>query len=297
MAWLSSHVAFNVRPLALPTNSFPIATTIVHMRPPRIVPVLALCIALAACDGARAPAADPQPTAPAAPATVVLADVVETRPDYIVGISYPQSASRHPLLAQALKAYAEAARADLMKAVAGSNGQKPPVPYDLSLQFSGLVDTPEVVAVAADGSTYTGGAHGNPLVARFVWLPQRQSMLEAGQLVGGPAGWQAISDASREQLMTALSQRLDADELEGADRAAQLRSGSAMIDAGTEPNPRDFALFEPVMNAEGQIRALRFVFPPTQVAPYEEGTRTVEIPARLLLPHVAPDYQPLFQGG
>ena len=233
--------------------------------------------------------------APAAP--VVLQDVVETRPDYIVGISYPKSASGHPRLAQALKAYAEAARGELMKAVAGLNGQKPTAPYDLSLQFTGLVDTPQVVAVAADGSSYTGGAHGNPLVARFVWLPQRQQMLEADALIADAAGWQAISDASREQLMTALSQRLDADEVEGADRADQLRTGGGMIDAGTEPEPRNFAQFEPVMNAEGQIRAIRFVFPPYQVAPYVEGTRTVQIPARVLLPHVAPEYRKLFQGG
>ena len=266
------------------------------MRPHRIVPILALCAALAACDRAAAPAPDEQ--APVAPATaVVLQDVVETRPDYIVGISYPDSADSHPLLAQALKAYADAARGDLMQAVAGLQGQKPTAPYDLSLQFTGLVDTPQVVAVAADGSSYTGGAHGNPLVARFVWLPQRQSMLKAEQLIADAAGWQAISDASREQLMTALSQRLDADEVEGADRADQLKNSSRMIDDGISPDPKNFAQFEPVMNAEGQIRAIRFVFPPYQVAPYVEGTRTVEIPARALLPHVAADYRTLFQGG
>lgn len=265
------------------------------MRPHRIVPILALCAALAACDRGPAPAAEGQ--APTAAAAVALEDVVETRPDYIVGISYPKSASQHPALARLLMAYADAARADLMKAVGGLQGQKPAAPYDLSLQFSGLVDTPRVVAIAADGSTYTGGAHGNPLVARFVWLPQEQTLLKADQLIADPAGWQAISDASREQLMTALSQRLDADEVEGADRAAQLQAGSAMIDAGTAPQAGNFAQFEPVMNAEGQIRAIRFVFPPTQVAPYVEGTRTVEIPARALLPHVAPAYRTLFQGG
>lgn len=266
------------------------------MRPHRIVPILALCAVLAACDRGPAPAADGQVTA-AAPAAVALEDVVETRPDYIVGISYPKSATNHPGLARMLKAYAEAARADLMKAVGGLQGQKPIAPYDLSLQFSGLVDTPRVVAIAADGSTYTGGAHGNPLVARFVWLPQQQALLKADQLIADAAGWQAISDASRQQLMTMLSQRLDADEVEGAERAAQLQAGSAMIDAGTAPEAGNFAQFEPVMNAEGQIRALRFVFPPTQVAPYVEGTRTVEIPARTLLPHVAPAYRTLFQGG
>jgi hypothetical protein len=97
--------------------------------------------------------------------------------------------------------------------------------------------------------------------------------------------------------MTALSQRLDADELEGVDRANQLEEGSAMIAAGTVPEVGKFAQFEPVMNAEGQVRAIRFVFPPAQVAPYVEGTRTVEIPARTLLPHVAPSYRNLFQGG
>lgn len=265
------------------------------MRSPRIVPTLVFCAALAACDRTPAPAADAQSTS--VPAAVALQDVVETRPDYIVGISYPKSVANHPVLAQALKAYADAARGELMRAVAGLKGQKPTAPYDLSLQFTGLVDTPQVVAVAADGSSYTGGAHGNPLVARFVWLPQRQAMLKSDQLITDVAGWQAISDASREQLMTALSQRLDADEVEGADRADQLQNGSRMIDDGTKPEPRNFAQFEPVMNAEGQIRAIRFVFPPYQVAPYVDGTRTVEIPARALLPHVAADYRKLFQGG
>ena len=268
------------------------------MRSPRIALILALAASatLTACDGPR-PAEPANPPPAASPAAVVLQDVVETRPDYIVGISYPESAAGHPLLAQALKAYADAARGELMRAVAGLKGGKPSAPYDLSLQFTGLVDTPQVVAVAADGSSYTGGAHGNPLVARFVWLPQRQEMLKAETLVADAAGWQAISDASREQLMTALSQRLDADEVEGADRAEQLQTGSRMIADGTEPKPRNFAQFEPVMNAEGQIRAIRFVFPPTQVAPYVDGTRTVEIPARTLLPHVAGHYRKLFQGG
>ena len=55
--------------------------------------------------------------------------------------------------------------------------------------------------------------------------------------------------------------------------------------------------FEPVMNADGSIRALRFVFPPYQVAPYVEGTRTVDVPARVLVPLVAPAFKPLFRAG
>lgn len=233
--------------------------------------------------------------APAAP--IALQDVIETKPDYIVGISYPQVASKYPELARALQSYADAARGELMKAVSGLGAQKPSAPYDLSLQFSGLVETPRVVAVAADGSSYTGGAHGNPLVERFVWLPQQRQMLAAEQLVPDTANWKVVSDYAREQLMTALSQQLDDDGLEASERSDALKNGSRMIDDGTRPDPKNFARFEPVMNADGSIRALRFVFPPYQVAPYSDGTRKVDVPAQLLLPLVAPDYKPLFRAG
>ncbi|MDI1253584.1 DUF3298 and DUF4163 domain-containing protein [Thermomonas sp.] len=239
------------------------------------------------------------PVAPveAPPAAVSLEDVVETKPDYIIGISFPQSAAKYPGLAQALKTYADAAKSELMQAVAGLQGKKPTAPYDLSLSFTGLVDTPEVMAVAADGSSYTGGDHGNPLVARFVWLPKTQKMLTAQALFPAANAWQVISDASREQLATKLSQRLDADELEGAERAQRLQNSSRMIDDGTSPKAENFAQFEPVMDVGGRIRALRFVFPPYQVGPYVDGTRTVDIPARMLLPIVAPEYKTLFIGG
>ena len=233
----------------------------------------------------------------AATAPVVLQDVIETKPDYIVGISYPQGIAKHPALAQALQAYAESARADLMQAVAGLEGRKPSAPYDLSLQFTGLVDTPRIVAAAADGSSYTGGAHGNPLVQRFVWLPQRNEMLRSQQLIVDAAGWKVVSDYCREQLMTALSQQLDEDALEGDTRAQVLRTGSKMVDDGTATSAGNFARFEPVMNADGSIRALRFVFPPAQVGPYSDGTRTVDVPAQVLLPLVAPDYKALFRAG
>lgn len=233
----------------------------------------------------------------AAAAPVALQDVIETRPDYIVGISYPQVASKYPELAAAVHGYAEAARAGLMKAVAGLGGKKPVAPYDLSLQFTGLVETPRVVAVAADGSSYTGGAHGEPLVERFVWLPQQRQMLSAAQLIPDAANWKPVSDHAREQLMTALSQQLDDDALEADARADALRTGGRMIDDGTAPDAQDFARFEPVMNADGSIRALRFVFPPGQAAPYAEGTRTVDVPAQVLMPLVAPDYRALFRAG
>ena len=184
-----------------------------------------------------------------------------------------------------------------MQAVSALDGQKPTAPYDLSLQFRGLADTPRIVAVAADGSSYTGGAHGNPLVQRFVWLPQQGRMLAAEALLADPASWTQVADHVREQLMTELSAQLDEDGLEAGERAQALQNGASMIDEGTKPEPANFARFEPVMNADGGIRALRFVFPPYQVAPYSDGTRMVEVPTSVLLPLVAPEFKPLFRAG
>ena len=260
-----------------------------------------LLLALAACDRDRGePAATVPPdgvdtAAGTTSASTMLEDVVESTPRYIIGITYPKGASRYPGLATALRRYADTARKELMAAVEGVGNDRPTSPYDLSLSFMELVDTPQVYAVAVDGTSYTGGAHGTPLVARFVWLPARDEMLTSDRLLAGPEGWTAVSGFVREQLQTALSQRIDADEVAPAERAEMFQNGAGMIAAGTEPKAATFAHFEPVMGRGGRLAALRFVFPPYQVGPYSDGTQTVEVPAAVLLPHVAPAYRGLFQ--
>lgn len=262
--------------------------------------VLALALCLGACQReAPAPQGDRQPAAGAQPATpqVALKDVAETDPRYVVGISYPPQAAKYPGLAAALQQYANAARGELLEAVEGLGDTPPTSPYDLSLAFTTLVETPQVVAVAADGSTYTGGAHGNPLIARFVWLPAQSRMLTAGELIPDAKAWDDVSAFAREALHTSLSQRIDGDDMAPADRAELLRSAGRMIDDGTTPEPDNFAQFEPLMGEGGKIRALRFVFPPYQVGPYSDGTQTVDVPASVLLPKVAPAYRSLFAAG
>lgn len=264
---------------------------------------LLLVLGLAACGGDR-DRAGPAPGQPATQADAaagsgssgpaVLKDVVETTPRYIIGITYPKGAARYPALAAELEAYATAARRELLQA-AEDGGTS--APYDLSLSFMELLDTPRVYAVAVDGTSYTGGAHGTPLVARWVWLPDRGERLVAQRLLASPEGWVAISSFVREQLQTALSQRLDADEVAPGERAEFFREGSQMIEAGTVPKPGMFAQFEPMPGEGGGLTGLRFVFPPYQVGPYSDGTQTVEVPAEVLLPHVAPAYRGLFQGG
>ena len=272
----------------------------------RLLLPLALSAALIACKREPEPAAPvatpgapataPGDTAIVAPADVKLEDVSESTSDYIIGISYQVPAEQYPGLAAELKKYADTARNDLIEAAKARSqpGGASSAPYDLSLSFTELMHTPDVVAVAADGSSYTGGAHGAPLIARFVWLPKQNRLLTAQQLVPSAAGWTAISDYVREQLHAALSQRVDADDLPADERAEVVKNASKMIDDGTQPDPSDFALFEPVAAPDGRLSGLRFVFAPYQVGPYSDGTQTVEVPVDVLLPHLAPEFRPLF---
>lgn len=241
---------------------------------------------------APAPAADA--VQPLDETTPELEDVVEMDSRYIVGISYPPEANKYPGLAAELHRYAQTARDELMQAV-GDAELQPGTMYDLSLSFTTLLDTPDLLAIAADGSSYTGGAHDNPLIERFVWLVREQRLLTADALIADGAGdWRAISGYVREQLHAALSQRIDADELEPDERSRLMRSAGKMIDEGSAPDVANYQQFEPVPGAGGKLSGLRFVFPPYQVGPYSDGIQSVEVPVRVLLPHVAPAYRDLF---
>lgn len=254
-------------------------------------------------DTAVAPAAD-TPTQPdtatpqaAVEAPLELRDVIENTPQAVVGISYPQDVNRFPGLAKALSDYATAARAELQQAVDGLGNDKPSMPYELSLSFEKVLETPQMVVISADGSRYTGGAHGEPLVARFVWLPDAQQMLTADTLIADSKGWGVVSDYVADQLRERMATRLSSDDMEPGQMQEALRSASRMIADGTGASADNFSQFQPMTDANGLITAVRFVFPPYQVGPYSDGTQTVDVPAAVLVPHVAPAYAPLFAKG
>ncbi|MFC0677673.1 hypothetical protein ACFFGH_07430 [Lysobacter korlensis] len=252
--------------------------------------------ATAAPPAATAAPAATQPETPPAPATKTpaLEDVVETTSQYVVGISYPPVASKYPGLAAELQRYADATRADLMQAV-GKRKDEPGAPlYDLTLAFTEVLDSPELVAIAADGSTFTGGENSRPLVARFVWLPKENRLLTAGELVPDSASWNQIAADVRRQLQTALAQRAEADGLPPAERAALIERAARRIERGTAPDAKHFSMFEPVLAPSGKLAGVRFVFPAEQLDTGLHGTQTVEVPAHVLLPHVAPKYRSLF---
>ena len=269
-------------------------------RAPSIAAPVFACLLLAACQGrepsAHGPGADSATRAPIPAASrVQLKDELETTSDHVIGISYPPGLARYPALAADAQRYAAQARRQVLDAVK----QRPPSaqdgPYELSLEFKLKHESPTLVVLAVDGSAYTGGAHGTPLIQRWVWLPPQNRRLTAADLFPQPDSWQRIAGDVRTQLHTELEQRLEADKVAPGERAAALKSATALIEGGTEPDPTDFAVFEPVLDGDGKIMALRFIFPPYQVGTYAEGMRTVELPAARLVQEVAPTYRSLFE--
>ncbi|PTT35620.1 hypothetical protein DBR33_20855, partial [Stenotrophomonas sp. HMWF022] len=108
-----------------------------------------------ATDAAPATEATGTAETPAAEAPWDLRDVIENNEREVVGISYPAGIDRYPGLARALQAYATSARSDLQQALDGLGNDKPTMPYELSLSFEKLLETPQLVVVSADGSRYT----------------------------------------------------------------------------------------------------------------------------------------------
>ena len=127
------------------------------------VPLFVLLLAmttLAACrresptPASNAPSAATTRAAPAAAATAVvpLKDVVETTPRYVIGITIRRKPRRTRAWSSALMAYAANSRKDLIGAVEALGNDTPTAPYELSLSYTTLVDSPTLVAIAADGS-------------------------------------------------------------------------------------------------------------------------------------------------
>ncbi len=282
----------------------------VFHRVPVRASVLAMAMTAALLVGCsrspETPAADPAPlpapvdegtaSASAEAAEPSLADVIENTPQAVIGISYAAGLDAWPGLARVLQGYADAARAELQQAVEGLGNDKPSAPYELSLAFEKRLQTPQLLVVSAEGSRYTGGAHGEPLVARFVWLSEQDAQLTAEALIDDAEGWKSVSQYVADQLRERAATRLSSEDMEATQMQESLRSLGRMIADGTGAKAANFSQFEPLTDARGRITALRFVFPPYQVGPYSDGTQTADVPAAVLLPHVADTYKALFAG-
>lgn len=249
----------------------------------------ACCVAwfAIAANGCQKEPATPQaaasPSAPSAAASVPaveLKDVFETEGGAVIGISYPAGLQHDPGLARMLRDYAERARANV-RAAAG-HMPAPDTTCDLSLAFTVVAQNRELIAVALDGSQYTGGPGSEPHLARFVWLRRAARLLPAPELIPSPAGWRAIAAYVRNEQNEALQD----EGAEGPADEQRERLDSALHRMKLDPK------YMPRLDPQGRIAALRFVLPLEH--PDLEVLTTVEVPATVLKPFVAPAYAAWF---
>lgn len=241
-------------------------------------------------EAAIQPGGTVTPDEPVAP----LADMIEHDPRFVVGISYAPEISQYPGLSAAVREYARNARECLDEAVQGMGEDRSKAPYELSLSFTLIQNTPLMAVVSGEGSLYVGKGDGKPLLSRFVWLPQTEKLLRVEDLISTQAGWDAVSSYVAEQMYTAVSTRMEDESLTPEERRQLQRTANKAIGELTKPAAENFSQFEPLLDGAGKIAALRFVFPPYLTSgPYSDGVQSVDVPMTVIQPHIGRDYQAL----
>ena len=68
-----------------------------------------------------------------------------------------------------------------------------------------------------------------------------------------------------------------------------------IVESGTQPAAGEFSEFEPMIDAEGKLIGLTFVFPPYQVAGYSDGIQRADVPVAVFQQYLNPRYRGLFE--
>ena len=257
-----------------------------------------LLLSLGACkkDGAT-PMQDPaKPAATtAAAADVALVDIIEQKPTYLIGITFPKDVAIPAPLKAEIKAFADASRDRLITAAKDIKPGAPGSPYDLSLEFRELPgQSTSVRTFSADGSMYTGGEHGNALIRRFVWDIAGNRLISASDLVTSPEGWAKLSEFVRDALLNQAEARFEEDKLSDAEKAALLAQLKPLVEEGAGADAGNYQDFEPILDERGKMIGVTFIFPPYQVAGYADGVQRVDVPVSVFGPYLSNEVRALF---
>lgn len=159
-------------------------------------------------------------------------------------------------------------------------------PWTLELKLHSLIDNEALVVLELQGAEYTGGAHGLPLLASFVYLPPPADRIMAIEdWFADDAVWGRISEAAVAELVAQFSER---------DGKAPDADAREWISGGAGPDPANFALYRPVLDGQGLIQAFAITFQPYQVASYADGMPVIELPATLYFDALQERYRARF---
>ena len=248
--------------------------------------VAAATILLAGC-GAQEPSAPPT-----TPASTTRADAVSTVDQasterYRYDLQYPALAPRDNTLAAALRAYGEQRKREFLAAAdnAPRSADTEFVPWELHLRFDLRADTGDFVSVVATGDAYSGGAHGNPLIASFVLHRASGRVVTMADLFADAEdGERALGEYARRELVTRRGATRPLDD-------GELR----WLKDGTAPRAENYAVFAIDGAGARPASGIVLIFPPYQVAPYAEGVIEVAVPAAVFRELLRPAYRGAFE--
>ena len=208
---------------------------------------------------------------------------------YSYHIRYPRLDPPSRALHDAMHTFADTQKKDFLAAQTGEkslNGSA----QQLDIAFNIARRTDDFVSILVNGSSYTGGAHPNPLVASFILHAADDRIVAIGDLfVDSDAALRILSTESRQQLEGRFETQLRDQVVDNAALAPALKTMKDMVEAGTAPDAKNFSVFL-VDGLDSKAIGLTLVFPPYQVAPYVDGSPQVEVPAKLFHALLKPEY-------
>lgn len=190
---------------------------------------------------------------------------------YRYDVQYPALAPRDAKLVAAMRAYGEQRKREFLAAAEGAprSADTEFVPWELRLRFDVRADTDDFLSVVATGDAYSGGAHGNPLIASFVLHRTSGRVVTMADLfVDAEDGERALGEYARRELVTRRSATRPLDDGE-----------QRWLKDGTAPRAENYAVFTIDGDGARPARGIVLIFPPYQVAPYADGVIEVAVPA------------------
>ena len=142
-------------------------------------------------------------------------------------------------------------------------------PWELQLQVQPTLQRDDLIVLELTGSEYTGGAHGLPLLASFVYLPPpADQVLAIEDWFDGDAVWAPLSEAALAALVQVFTER---------DGQPPNADAIEWFGTGAGPDPANFAHYVPLLDEAGLIHAFAITFQPYQVASYADGMPRIEL--------------------
>ena len=241
--------------------------------------------------------------APASAGTAALPGDHASTAHFKIAITLPTLPAAAAPLSNALRATADNAKRDFLKALPDP-AQLPELAnrqFELRLDFRIAANTQAFTSVRETGMQDTGGAHPLPIEAGFVFDRKAGTLVRLDDLFTDPdAARKALANFAHDTLLKKFMAEAPKPG-EGSPEA--LREWKInmvqMLNDGTQPTSLNYSMF--VVRAATDNGApspgITLIFPPYQVAAYVYGTQTVDVPASVFAQRLKPQYRGDFASG